>query len=176
MAKHVFQPNSWLFNEINGIITTLKERTDYHFRLKTIEMIDKNHKLEGTLQTLHGFYFRGQLYHKFAAGIPTKGTRFGSLHLSLIPEMDDMLKLRRNEEFEFVRIKNGLAVLLARATTQQDIRDSIPNCLADIIPNLKNLPRIREEAFLLNKQSNHYRQYMVIKPIIEYYCALRLLG
>ncbi len=174
MAKHhIAKSGGWLYDYLNYIDKTLKNNSDSDFRRRFVEVVNENARSSQNHINTQGFFFRGELFHKLAPGIPTRGLAFGSLSPELIPKMEIILKDRQEQAFQLTRIRNGLSLVLTKCQDLQDIRDSLPNCLVDLIPDLAPYPRAREEAFLIKDDYSKYRQYELIKPLIEFYCAMR---
>ncbi len=161
--------HKWLQNNLNYIM----ERLFYaeHKRLKNqLSQLVKENTLAGG--SSDGFYFRGIFYSdlsNYKALVKT------TIALSVIPQAEVHYGDEKKISIDKTRIRQALALVLSNCYTHQDIRDAIPNSLASMIDDLKNLPRLNEEAFTLKNDPRMYNQYMKVKPLIEFYVTARLL-
>lgn len=59
--------------------------------------------------------------------------------------------------------------------TSEDFRDALPEILVDNLPNLRQLPRNRPEAFLLAGQEQKLEQYKKLRDILDFYMVSKLI-
>ncbi len=73
-------------------------------------------------------------------------------------------------------IKQSLVHLLKSCKTEQDIRDTLPECVIPLLPlSVRTLSRTRETAFTINDNERAKYQYGLVYPRIEFYSAARLI-
>ena len=98
-----------------------------------------------------------------------------SLHPSLVPSMERHTKDKKEVEFDRLRVKQALALLLKDVRTAQDLRDALPNQLTEMIDQIKGMERSRPEGFTLMTDPRKIKQYQKLREKIEFYTAARLL-
>lgn len=120
-----------------------------------------------------GFSYEGSVYvpHNLVRGKPI----IVSLHLSLTDAMDEYLSDIQRVWTDRHSISQMLFTLLSQCDSAQDIRDALPDCVVDTLPDLKRLARDKEEAYTLATNARNYRQYLKVLPRIEFYAMTRLL-
>ena len=121
-----------------------------------------------------GFFYQGQFYTDLDRSLAAKGTKT-SLHPSLVPSMERHIKDKKEVEFDRLRVKQALALLLKDVRTAQDLRDALPNQLAEMIDQIKGMERSRPEGFTLMSDPRKIKQYQKLREKIEFYTAARLL-
>lgn len=84
-------------------------------------------------------------------------------------------KDKKEVEFDRLRVKQALALLLKDVRTAQDLRDALPNQLAEMIDQIKGMERSRPEGFTLMTDPRKIKQYQKLREKIEFYTAARLL-
>lgn len=123
-------------------------------------------------EKLDGFHYQGRFYRP--EGLMGQLKR-KVLHLSLFDRMDlhlaDEAAVKADEQF----IRQTLFQLLDPCKTPQDMRDALPNCLADALGEHSRLPRMNEEAFTIRDNPRAMKQYNKIRPKLDLYSAARLL-
>ena len=162
--------------QINQIIRAL---TDALFsaeikrlRKKELELVAENRSLSS--EHYGGFFYQGQFYTDLDRSLAAKGIK-ASLHPSLVPSMMQHTKDKKEVEFDRLRVKQALALLLKDVRTVQDLRDALPNQLAEMIDQIKGMERSRPEGFTLMTDSRKIKQYQKLREKIEFYTAARLL-
>mgnify|MGYP003456900741 FL=1 len=85
------------------------------------------------------------------------------------------MKDKREVEFDRLRVKQALAILLKGCRTAQDLRDALPNQLAEMIDQIKPIARSRPEGFTIMDDPRKYKQYQMLREKIEFYTVTRLL-
>lgn len=173
MPPYKSSPNrSWLQQTIDVLMETLFRAEHNRFNRLYMELVSKNAAMGGPKD---GFYFRGDFYHNMGKGIPTKDIDRGNLHNSLIPEMERLKLEEKQFEFEKARVRAGLIILIQDCQSIQDVRDAVPNCLASLVPDLSRKERERPEAYTLQHNDVRKKQYLKIRPLIEFYSITKLL-
>ena len=120
-----------------------------------------------------GFTFGGKVYDPSNL-VGGRRTRV-SLHPRLHDDMNDYLKDYEQIWTDRHLISQILHVILKPCETVQDIRDALPNCLVDTLPELKHLHRTREEAFTVQHDARALRQFQRTLKRMEFYATARLM-
>lgn len=134
---------------------------------------------EAKNKQLAGFLYKGKWYQ--TSGLPNGRYEKVPLTFTLGPEMEKYLADENHIKLERQVIGQLLSRLLSPCTTYQDMRDALPDCLAECVPSIRQLSRTREEAWPLRdvieaaSYERSLRQYEKLKPKIEMYAATRLI-
>lgn len=124
-----------------------------------------------------GFLFNGVFYRpsNIRGHIPVKR----SLHLSLAPQMESYLKDKALLDEDKAFISQTVFALLGPCTSDQDIRDTLPECLIQVLSaggsSIGRLERTRPAGFTLTGNERAWRQYQKVLPKMEEYTATRLI-
>ena len=165
--------NSAQINEIIRALTdALFSAETKRLRKKEFDLVAENRSLSS--QHYDGFFFQGQFYTDLDRSLASKGIKT-SLHPSLVPSMERHIKDKKEVEFDRLRVKQALALLLKDVRTAQDLRDALPNQLAEMIDQIKGMERSRPEGFTLMTNQRKIKQYQKLREKIEFYTAARLL-
>lgn len=166
---------------INGSNNTFHILSEINSKLFTAEV----RRLIGVIRELHksnqqvlgkrldGFMYMGKFYSppESAKG---KGERI-TLALDLWPQMQDYLDDQKVIDEDMALIRQTLFRQLDNCFNGQDIRDAIPECIVDTLPEMyQKLERHRDPLFFLNNLSD-IKQYNKALPRMEFYSACRLL-
>lgn len=103
------------------------------------------------------------------------GARYGPVAPSLKEEADTLVEIRNQYEKDKVKIRQGLALLLNKARTKQDMRDALPDFIVSRIPDFNGIERTREEAWTLLDSPIQKEQYMKIRDTLEYRVIFKIL-
>lgn len=153
---------------ISGLFSTEMQR----LKKRELQIVVENRKVSGS--QFDGFFYQGRYYTDLDKSIASKGIKSG-LHSSLVPQMERHIKDRREVEFDRLRVKQALALILKGCRTAQDLRDALPNQLAEMIDQIKSMPRSRPEGYTLMTDPRKIKQYQKLREKIEFYTAARLL-
>ena len=165
--------NSTQINEIIKALTSaLFMAETKRLKKRELELVAKNRSLSS--KHYDGFFYQGQFYTDLDRSIAAKGIK-ASLHPSLVPRMEAHAKDKAEVEFDRLRVKQALALLLKDVRAAQDLRDALPNQLAEMIDQIKDMKRSRPEGFTLMTDSRKIKQYQKLREKIEFYTAARLL-
>lgn len=169
--------NSSAFPIINQIIKTLFASEDRRLSSWIDRMCRRNREAyRDTLPNanqLQGFIFNGVFYRPSDVQGPISGRK--ALHASLWSEMETLEKDKKIVATERDFVRQTLYALLDPCSTDQDIRDALPECLVDTLPQLKRLERTRQPAFTIEGNARAVRQYEKMLPKIEVYAAARMI-
>jgi hypothetical protein len=121
-----------------------------------------------------GFLFQGKPYDPSNLSSLGRKVRV-SMSLHMNDRMEDFLRDKSQVDGDRKLISQILFPLIQPCSNLQDIRDTLPNCLVDVLPDLKGLPREQSVAFTLADNPRLFRQFENILPRVEFYAATRLL-
>lgn len=159
----------------------------HHIIVDMLEMlfVAEHRRLDANLLKLHnanksawgkqgdGFIYQGVFF--VPKGTP-KGRRTNlPLHARLQGEGDAYMADQRVIEEDAKWISQLLFRLMDSCHTGQDVRDAVPECISDTLPEVyRSLDRIRTPSyFILNEMD--LKLYNRVLPRIEFYSATRLL-
>ena len=132
-------------------------------------MCSQKDTLDATLQSLldrnaaNGFseycYMHGGKFFSLYSMKALKGFEIGPIHPSLTDEAESLFLAREQLERDTKQIRQGLSTIANKCRSKQDIRDVLPEILAQIVPDFQSMPRLREEGFLLQDNPLLQAQY-----------------
>lgn len=165
--------NSTQINEIIKALTSALFMAEIkRLKKRELELVAENRSLSS--EHYDGFFYQGKFYTDLDRSIAAKGIK-ASLHPSLVSSMEAHAKDKAEVEFDRLRVKQALSLLLKDVRTAQDLRDALPNQLAEMIDQIKGMERSRPEGFTLMTDSRKIKQYQKLREKIEFYTAARLL-
>lgn len=137
------------------------------------DLIRANNEVKG--QQAAGFLYYGEFYT--APGFQQMGNIVGKSNLddSLVDKMEWHLKSAQRVATEQRLIGQIIYKLLDPCETLQEMRDTLPDCLSEMIPALKNLPRQNEPGWSLRGDTRASTQFEKLRDRIEFYAAARLI-
>lgn len=139
-----------------------------------IDSLCKKHG-ELTATDMYGFMYAGNYYRpsNLVGAIPA-GKRV--LHPNLAADMEDLLFSKKSIDGEKQKIKQTLYMLLEPTDgSYQQIRDALPDCVIDCLPEIKHLVRTREPAFTIAGNPRAIRQYEKTLHKMEEYSIARMI-
>lgn len=137
-----------------------------------IDLIERNHALG---KPDHGFLLGGQ-FHTDLQGTQARGISKEQIHDSLRDEGMTYLAALTSLSNDYKRIGQALSLLLGPSTSDQDLRDALPDMLKDTLPpSSRNLPRLKEPLWSLRNSVMQMNQYKVIEPLLFQYYTHRIL-
>lgn len=165
--------SSYSAGVIKDIITALTENE--HKRLKKFSETIVNKHCE-FLPGTQGFYYEGRVFTN-VEGVPFASLRKSPPAREIVPDLREYSKQLALVNREEEKLTQGLAMLLADARTEQEIRDSLPEPLIKaVLPNLVHrVKRIHDEAYLIAADARKMRQYEKFKDILFFHIGNRLL-
>lgn len=139
-----------------------------------IDVIDAdNRKLN---QSLHyGFMHAGKNYNPSNAPTINEQRNYPVLHESLHDEMAHYLDDVKRVGYEKSRMYQVLVKVFAQCQTHQAIRDSLPDFLIDMVPELKGYDRYNPEEFYISHIPQLLRYYRDFRERAEFFYATNLL-
>lgn len=165
-----FVPSQRSFRIISQILKNLF--TPEGLRLdREITELNKlnNFKLEVPVD---GFMFDGTYYRP--RSIPPSKVIHAQLHQEFRPRMENYIRDRAIIAEDLVWIRQILFNLLEDCESFQDIRDALPDCLSDTMPELHMLNRTRPEAYTIADNSRAMRSYNKLKPKLQLYSVSKM--
>jgi hypothetical protein len=96
-------------------------------------------------------------------------------HVTLVLELNQFFVELNRLEQDMLRVKQGLAIVLRDCTTAQDVRDALPNSMAELLDQTKRLPRTRPEAYTLQNKPIQQQQYTTMRNLMEVYVMTRAM-
>lgn len=130
-------------------------------------------------QRLFGFTYLGYRY------IPRKFSGLSSAiaktALPTLPpdRMEDaayLLQEQKRLEGDMQKIRQALAPLVMNATTVQELRDSLPECIVRLFPELAKLDRhLQSPTSLIRSNKYAIKAYENVLPMIEAYSVTSLV-
>lgn len=156
---------------INRLVNYIFETDENHILDWVKKMVKQNQQEWGSRDNC--FLYQGTVFSVPSLGERPKQVR--PLHAALTTQMDALAKAKKVVTDDKIFIRQMIFTLVDDCITPQDVRDNLPDCLVNYVPELKALPRDRPPAFLLADRPAIHRQYQRIYPTIQAYCATRLI-
>lgn len=130
-------------------------------------------------QNFHGFIHQGVRFidpRYEAIKISLAKRPLPTIALQLMPELRSFDQERVRVEAHKSQIRQALVPLMINALDEQDIRDSLPDCIVSLIPQLSKLHRQRQNV-TTHIASNKFamRAYEKALPLIEQYSVAALI-
>ena len=164
--------NSSIFKVIQHLTKSLFAAEHRRLDKAVAQLIKLNN--EATSQNMAGFLYYGEYYtaegHQTSRGAPKV-----TLHDSLDEKMKWHLKDSQQIAEDQAMISQIIFKLCSPCESLQEMRDTLPDCLAQMIPALASLPRHNEVGYSLRGDTRASRQFQDLLPKIEMYSAARLL-
>ena len=167
---------------IDKIAHELFEHEDKFFRKNITRLVKANDLIraeQGLGGPQHGFIFDGEAYRDLTQDVFNR--TLPGLDMSLDKDMETVVAMARQHSTDRLKINQAHFKILngceihSNGLYDQDIRDGLSDSVGAILGNhITALPRTREEAWPLEgKELERYRED--IRPLIDTYCATRLI-
>ena len=157
---------------IKKIITNLFMAEDRRLA-KVIEEINKLNS-EAYGEQSYGFLYNGNFYLPATVSSAGRGHR-GMLHMSLNDKMEAHLRDVKQIELDKDQIGQMVFKLTYQCTTLQELRDALPDCLTDTVPELKSLRRYMIEGWTVRNDWRALAQFKKLLPKMQMYSVSRLI-
>jgi hypothetical protein len=108
-----------------------------------------------------------------AGNVPLKHRK--PLHSSLCEDADNLLKDAQLVDNDKAFVKQTIFSLLEPCKDVQDIRDTLPEYLVDVVQWKQSLSRTRPAAFTIQNNERALRQYEKMLPLLQVYSTARLI-
>jgi hypothetical protein len=164
--------NSSMFTLIQHLLTELFIAEKRRLDKSVAALIRQNNELSGVQAA--GFLYYGEYYTAEGFRTFSAGNKI-TLHDSLTDKIKWHLKDAKTVADDERLIGQVIFRLIGPCETLQDMRDSLPDCLAAMIPELAKRPRHNQQGWSLRQDTRGSRQFEKILPKIEMYSAARLL-
>lgn len=139
-----------------------------------IDKIDGQNREAHNDQTLLGFTHMGRYFRpSHLAGAEPIGKKL--IHSNLNPTIEAYLADERLVEDDKAMIRQGLSLLLDPCKDMQEVRDALPECLVDFLPELKEFERMSSELFTIEDNPRALKNFNKIRPKIDSYAVARLM-
>lgn len=174
MAEAINMPpaNSSLFRVIQHMIKHLFEAEHRRLDRGIAKLIERNNEIKSV--SFAGYLYYGEYYTAKGFNL-SQGTTKIILDDSLNEEMEWHLKDATMVKMDEQLISQMIFKLTRDCGTLQELRDTLPDCLGELIPALKLFDRHDEQGCSLKQDVRGSRQFLDILPKIEMYSAARLL-
>lgn len=120
-----------------------------------------------------GFMFNGEVYRHSRSN--TIYQSWPMLAWALNGDMERWLKDRKQVQLDEAQIGQMLFKLLYQANDLQEIRDTLPECLVSLVPQLRAMQRKFNQEFLIRHNERDLKQFRKILPKIEMYAMASLI-
>lgn len=167
--------NSYQWIEL--IMDKLFEPEDRRIDKMVSELNMANSEIKG--KQLHGFMHMGKRY------IPKEYELVGkalakkplpSLAFSLLNQANEFDTEVRKLALDRDQIKQVLYKLIYQCNNTQEIRNCLPECVVELLPNLRSMQRtITDPTYLIRNDKFAMKAYEKILPKIEMYSVMRLI-
>ena len=136
-----------------------------------VDLVKENHSLGGHP---YGFFYNGKLFSP-AAIAQLRGQKITQVLQALEDAARKHLALNQTLTDNQLRLRQSLTVVATRCRAIQDFRDSLPEPLVKVAPDLAAMPRHRAEGAVLDGDPVLRGQFEKVIRICLYYTANRLL-
>lgn len=134
------------------------------------QLVAENRKLSDN--AYDAFYFNGRVFTDHTS---VKLKKMGIVP-SLVPAINQLNKETIINNNRQAQIRTGLKDILKECRTLQDIRDVLPNSLAEQIDQVKGMPRSRPDGFTVMHIPRRYARYQKMREEIEFLSAVRYIN
>lgn len=166
------RPGSSYFKIIQQMLGDLFAAEKRRLDKAIANLIRQNNEIKSV--SAAGFLYQGDFYT--AEGFQqVMGAQKVTLHDSLTDQIDWHINDANTIATDQQQIGQIIYKLTQGCETLQEIRDTLPNCLAEMIETVNKLPRHNEPGCSLSSDIRGSRQFQKMLPKIEMYAACRLL-
>jgi hypothetical protein len=141
---------------------------------KINSLVDENNVLLGGSIAHKGFCYRGYYFKYGAEVVPDMGFD-PVLHKSLHHKAEGLADRWNYLKGDYDYLKRLFTELLRPCVTEQDVRDTLPECVIQFHPTLGSLPRIRGEAWTIRCDKALQFRYNSAIDRIRTYSVMHLL-
>lgn len=154
-----------LLELVDPVIDSLLQVEDEDLKQKIQELIDENSLLGGHYK---GFYYSGDVFSPYAKKL-LRGSRIKEIDPTL-EERAEYCRARRNRLAEDrKKLQQLLTIIFSKCKTKQDVRDVLPEVIANKVDAFKGMPRQNNEGFILADNPMLMNQYCAaVDQALEY--------
>ena len=160
-------PKSWA----KVIADHLCSRDSRRLEAAKEELIRANHNAGGHP---HGFLFGGK-FHTNLPPVDQPAAEKKLLDKSLHSAGRDYMEDIKVTEREHMRLRQGLNLLLSFCSTDQDVRDALPDVVVGFFPELNALPRFKEEAWVFRDSPLKMHSHKMTADLMTFYACNQIL-
>ena len=175
MPPKVYRPQT-LMALVNPILEVFLEKEKERLVGVLKALVLRNSELHGTqvVTSRYGFYYKGARFTNFT--VPQlRGITLTEVHPDCIEEVDYYIACMKDVEAGHKRIKMGLAVIMNRCQSIQDLRDALPEALVSMLPNLRSLARNKPEAWVIQESPELTQEFNSVIALINHFQINRLI-
>lgn len=126
-----------------------------------------------------GFMHRGKRYidPRYASQIKALAKQPApTLDIDLSPQLKNFDRDVAQLEEDQARIKQAITPLIINCNSLQDIRDSLPECIVHLVPDVSHLQRTKQDNTVFIRSDEYaMRAYAKALPLIEAYSVAALI-
>jgi hypothetical protein len=159
------------YDVVMDIVTTLFEPDKRRLAAWVDRLIERNDEIIGFAN--HAFIYNGQQFRQ--SNVKGVIKVFPSLDYSLWDEADQFIADSKAIDQDKSFVRQALVRLMAPCLNAQDIRNALPECLADCIPALREYDRTAPEFYTIANNPRAQRQIAKIMPKLELYSVTRMM-
>jgi hypothetical protein len=161
------------FAVIDKIVNTLFAADNRRLQQWIDKLDGQNREARGDNMLL-GFVYLGRYYRpSHVEGPDPMGVK--PVDPSLYTLVDAFLKDEAAIDEDKAFIRQGLYTILDPCKDLQEVRDALPECLVDFLPELKEFDRNRQECWTIETNPRAQRQFAKIRPKLEAYAVARMI-
>lgn len=162
---------------VQHIIEVLFQADDRHIANTVRHLNTQNSEIKK--RTFHGFIHHGirfidPRYERVKASLAKQP--LPTLSLQLLPELRLFDAERIRVDTDKGRIRQALVPLMINSLDMQDIRDSVPDCVAALVPQLSKMQRQRQNVTThIESDVFAMKAYEKALPLMEQYSVAALI-
>ena len=157
------------FLSIQVVIDWLFEAEERRFKKFISEIHKENQEVSNT--RADKFQYMGKVYDPDNL----RSITILTLHMSLWDKMDQHLKDVKSVKDDQQQIRQTIYKLFDHANSLQELRDVLPDSIAHLFEQVRNLKRDRDIEWMLRNDPRTYKQLQKTIQKIEMYSVTRML-
>lgn len=173
MRKAMPRQGSAMWKLIQHVLTELFVAERRRLDKNITEIIMANNECHGVVSGK--MLYEGETYASKELASFNQGGATPPTHDVMMARMADHVADAKKIADDNTAVSMAVFRLASDCEDLQSIRDSLPNCIVNMVPSLMVLPRTREVGYLLADDERAMRQVEEVLPIIELYSAMRLV-
>lgn len=157
---------------IDEIVKTLFAADERRVTAWIDRMIGKNEECLGK-SNVHCFIYNGDFYRQ--SNVRGHIQYRPALDYSLWDEMDKLVADQKAVDNDRAMVRQALVMLIEPCRTAQEVRDALPDCIAETMPQLQGLERRYQPLWTIATNPRAQRQIAKIMPKLELYSVARMI-
>lgn len=166
-------------------VDNLAAIVNYIFQAETLRLdramlvlMEKHTSITG--QMLVGFKHAGKnfiplKYKAVVPAMPGGSKTLPTLSIKISEEVFEFMRDFDKIQADMQKVTQTLAPLIYGLNTLQETRDMLPECVVDLVPSLKELPRTKPDLYLFEDQPLKQAAFQKGFPLIQYYTMTHLM-